>query len=159
MERRTTHPVFPRLLNKPLALIPPAIHSTVLAMLLNQVFRKARRDGDLDFFEGRVLDIEVRDAGLRYRLTMRNRRLYRARSGRTADVGFSGTVYDFMVLAAREADPDTLFFQRRLRLSGDTELGLYLKNFLSALDPEKISKIIFDLSPKVLSVYEKILGP
>jgi predicted lipid carrier protein YhbT len=40
-----------------------------------------------------------------------------------------------MLLAARREDADTLFFQRRLRMSGDTELGLYLKNFLDAFEP------------------------
>ena len=29
---------------------------------------------------------------------------------------------------------DTLFFNRRLRLGGDTELGLYVKNFLDSLE-------------------------
>ncbi len=31
--------------------------------------------------------------------------------------------------------PIILFFQRRLRMAGDTELGLYLKNFLDAFEP------------------------
>jgi predicted lipid carrier protein YhbT len=32
------------------------------------------------------------------------------------------------MIAARKQDPDTLFFQRRLVIEGDTELGLYVKN-------------------------------
>jgi len=39
-----------------------------------------------------------------------------------------------MMLAARSVDADTLFFQRRLKIEGDTELGLSLKNFLDAQD-------------------------
>ena len=31
-----------------------------------------------------------------------------------------------------DMDADTLFFQRRLRISGDTELGLIVKNWLDA---------------------------
>jgi predicted lipid carrier protein YhbT len=30
------------------------------------------------------------------------------------------------------ADADTLFFQRRLKIAGDTELGLIVKNWLDA---------------------------
>ncbi|MEW8013567.1 MAG: SCP2 sterol-binding domain-containing protein [Candidatus Sedimenticola endophacoides] len=45
-----------------------------------------------------------------------------------------GTLYDFLLLATRREDADTLFFNRRLRLGGDTELGLYVKNFLDALE-------------------------
>ncbi len=51
------------------------------------------------------------------------------------DATVAGGVGDFLLLAARREDADTLFFQRRLRMSGDTELGLYLKNFLDAFEP------------------------
>lgn len=39
-----------------------------------------------------------------------------------------------MALALREEDPDTLFFSRRLRMEGDTDLGLLVKNTLDAVD-------------------------
>jgi predicted lipid carrier protein YhbT len=42
-----------------------------------------------------------------------------------------------MRLARREADPDTLFFDRKLSIEGDTELGLLLKNTLDAIDLKK----------------------
>jgi predicted lipid carrier protein YhbT len=44
------------------------------------------------------------------------------------------TAYDFLMLATRREDPDTLFFSRRLAIEGDTELGLFTKNALDALD-------------------------
>jgi predicted lipid carrier protein YhbT len=34
--------------------------------------------------------------------------------------------------AHQEEDPDTLFFQRRLVIEGDTELGLQVKNLMFA---------------------------
>jgi predicted lipid carrier protein YhbT len=37
-------------------------------------------------------------------------------------------------LAKRQEDPDTLFFNRRLSMEGDTELGLIVKNALDALE-------------------------
>jgi predicted lipid carrier protein YhbT len=34
----------------------------------------------------------------------------------------------------REEDPDTLFFNRKLIIEGDTELGLIVKNLLDSVD-------------------------
>jgi len=34
----------------------------------------------------------------------------------------------------REEDPDTLFFNRKLVIEGDTELGLIVKNLLDSID-------------------------
>lgn len=50
------------------------------------------------------------------------------------DVRIHGSLDDFWLLATRAEDPDTLFFQRRLAIEGDTETGLTLKNLLDALD-------------------------
>ncbi|MDQ6645877.1 MAG: hypothetical protein M3Y93_01400 [Pseudomonadota bacterium] len=41
-------------------------------------------------------------------------------------------------MAGRLEDADTLFFQRRLRLTGDTELGLTARNMLDRLPWESI---------------------
>ena len=41
---------------------------------------------------------------------------------------------DFLLLGLRREDADTLFFNRRLTLGGDTELGLFVKNTLDALE-------------------------
>jgi predicted lipid carrier protein YhbT len=38
------------------------------------------------------------------------------------------------LLATRRVDPDTLFFQRRIRVEGDTELGLGVKNTMDGMD-------------------------
>jgi len=47
-------------------------------------------------------------------------------------------VYTFLLLATRKEDADTLFFRRQLKTSGDTELGLHVKNFLDGLEPETL---------------------
>src|SRR3546814_17833041 len=49
-----------------------------------------------------------------------------------------GTATDLLLLAARLADADTLFFQRRLVLTGDTELGLTVRNLLDRLPWEAV---------------------
>jgi predicted lipid carrier protein YhbT len=49
------------------------------------------------------------------------------------DVTIRASLPDFLALALRQEDPDTLFFTRRLVLEGDTELGLAVKNALDSL--------------------------
>jgi predicted lipid carrier protein YhbT len=46
----------------------------------------------------------------------------------------SASAYDFVLLARRQEDPDTLFFSRRLAMEGDTELGLLVKNTIDAIE-------------------------
>lgn len=59
-----------------------------------------------------------------------------------ADVSFYSGANDLVLIAARKEDPDTLFFQRRLRIEGDTELGLYVKNLLDAFELETMPAIL-----------------
>lgn len=128
----------PRLLTTlaaPLRLLPTYAHSQALALVLNQVMKDAIAAGDLDFLTGRTVGIEISDLGVRYRLGMAGRRIVGYGEGAPTDASISGGLNEFMLLAVRREDADTLFFQRRLRMSGDTELGLYLKNFLDAYEP------------------------
>jgi predicted lipid carrier protein YhbT len=129
---------FPRLLitlASPLRLLPTLAHSQALALVLNQVMKDALAEGELDFLKGRTVGIEISDMGIRYRLTLDHGRIRGCGEGTTADAAISGGLHEFLLLAARREDADTLFFQRRLRMAGDTELGLYLKNFLDAFEP------------------------
>ena len=52
----------------------------------------------------------------------------------TPDLCFSASLSAFLQLIARQEDPDTLFFARRLSIEGDTELGLQVKNMFDAID-------------------------
>jgi len=129
------HPRLPAPLAFPLGLVPERVHSTLLAGILNRVFAPELADGELEFLEGRTLLIEVTDARLRFRLAATDGRLVPGGSG-PEDLAIRGSAYDFLLLATRREDPDTLFFNRRLQLGGDTELGLHVKNFLDALELE-----------------------
>ena len=53
-----------------------------------------------------------------------------------ADATISGNLKEFLQLTARTEDPDTLFFQRRLQIEGDTELSLEVKNLLDGVDQD-----------------------
>ena len=130
-------PRFPKPLALPLGLIPSSVHSTLLVQALNRIFRPELSDGDLDFLEDRIMVIRVTDARICYRLTLENGRLKAAQGTNPEDLTIEGTIYDFLLLATRREDPDTLFFNRRLKLGGNTELGLYVKNFLDSLELEE----------------------
>ena len=157
-EESSVVPKLPKFIRTPLSLVPGTLHSGALVLVLNRVLARQLNDGELDFLHHRVLRVEVRDAGINYRLSLDADRLVAARRHTADDVVFSGDVYDFLELVARKKDPDSLFFQRRLVISGDTELGLYLKNFLDALDPEELPAIINAVIPRAANCYKRILA-
>jgi len=136
----TQSPTLPRLLTAPMGLVPSRLNSAVLAQILNRVLRPELADGELDFLDGKVMLIRVDDARLTFRLTLRHGRLEPAKASnevdKDSDLSIEGSTYEFLLLATRREDPDTLFFNRRLRLGGETELGLYVKNLLDSLELE-----------------------
>lgn len=82
--------------------------------------------------EGRSFAITVEDLGLRSSFVLRQGTFRPVWSGAAADLELGAKLADFLALMRSETDADTLFFQRRLRISGDTELGLIVKNWLDA---------------------------
>ena len=134
---------------------PPAL---VLAAALNLALAQARASGALDPLLGRVICFEASDAGLVLRLAF-GRSGFRACFGeRVADLTLRTTAADFLALALRREDPDTLFFSRRLALEGDTELGLVFKNALDAVDwPPPALRELAQL-PAVMRVHRMIVG-
>ena len=87
------------------------------------------------------LSIHVRDIGLLWYTSVVDGRLVVSQQA-DADVSFSADASDLLMIAARKQDPDTLFFQRRLVIEGDTELGLYVKNLMDAIELEQMPKAL-----------------
>ncbi|WP_348995145.1 SCP2 sterol-binding domain-containing protein [Achromobacter sp. HNDS-1] len=82
--------------------------------------------------EGRSFAITIEDLGLCSRFTVRGG-VFRPMWHREAcELALGAGVAELLALMRGETDADTLFFQRRLRISGDTELGLIVKNWLDA---------------------------
>lgn len=137
MNDSTRLPRLPKPLALPLGLLPSTVHSRILARVLNRFLAPELSDGELDFLAGRIMLIRVVDARLCYRLTLENGELAAASAVlRSEDLSIEGYIYDFLLLATRREDADTLFFNRRLKLGGDTELGLRVKNLLDGLELE-----------------------
>jgi len=106
----------------------------MLVTALNRILAPEIEDEELDFLEGKVMQVSITDGRLAFRITMKNGKLQAAKKGHPVDLSIEGSIYDYLLLATRKEDPDTLFFNRRLRLGGSTELGLYVKNFLDSLE-------------------------
>ena len=115
----------------------PALPPTLaLTTLLNLAPRQLLPRDVLAPLTGKRVELRVRDAGLVLALTLGPRGFRPAPAGGPADLTMSATARDFLALALREEDPDTLFFSRRLLMEGDTELGLLVKNTLDGADWE-----------------------
>jgi len=150
-------PLFPRLLSMPLAIIPDRVHSTAVVTLLNRVFADALCEGELDYLLGHSVRIHVRDMQLTFCITLQQGRLAASRARNMPDLSITGTLHAFLLLAARCEDTDTLFFQRRLRMEGNTELGLEVKNFLDGLDVDSLwlPRQVSSMAQKALPLYER----
>lgn len=131
----------PSLMSVPVKLAPFALERQVLEQVLGWQFRQALAEGELEFLEGRWLSIHVRDIGLLWYTSVVDGRLVVSQQA-DADVSFSADASDLLMIAARKQDPDTLFFQRRLVIEGDTELGLYVKNLMDAIELEQMPKAL-----------------
>jgi O2-independent ubiquinone biosynthesis accessory factor UbiT len=132
-----TPPVFPTILQFPLKFLPNTVLSRIFTQVLNRLLRTPLLEGDLDFLDNKTLHIQVSDIPVCICLSLSTQKL--VLGGQAPDVLLQGSVHDFLLLASREQDADTLFFQRRLKISGETDLGLEIKNFLDALDIESMS--------------------
>ncbi len=101
---------------------------------LQRVLAKKISEGELDFLQGRCCAIKVTDLNITLTLGLSGTQLMVGSNA--ADVTIAADMATFIQMASRQIDPDTLFFQRRLLITGDTELGLYIKNFLDRFEFE-----------------------
>lgn len=134
---------FPPLLGRAISRLPTMPPSFALAKLLNALlFRRPEYQSLLPLY-GKHISIMVLDVGLRFRFILDENGFRPAAGSGRPDLSISASAYDFMKLASRREDPDSLFFNRRLIIEGDTELGLVAKNTLDALDLSKLSLPVF----------------
>ena len=114
--------------------LPRLPASIAFATGLNLTLRRKFPADVLDRLEGHTFVIVVEDAGMELRFRVRNRRFVPVARAVEPVLRFRAVAWDYASLAAREADPDTLFFNRRLVVEGDTEIALLVKNTLDTID-------------------------
>jgi len=128
----------PEWVGLPARLMPPALERRLLTGVLNRLLAEPATEGEFEFLEGRYLAVEVSDMNLRRVFTAKDVRPLTASRRQAADAAIRGRAVEFLLLAARLEDPDTLFFQRRLEVTGDTALGLTVRNLLDRLPLEAL---------------------
>lgn len=119
-------------------LVPDGFRAAILSRALLCVFADHVSRGELEFLRGRRVSICVRDADVKFSVNLGARGFVVDFVDQPADLEISGAGREFFLLITRREDADTLFFHRRLTMQGDTELGLYVKNFLDGLDVESL---------------------
>ncbi len=124
----------PAALARALAQLPPYPGSSLFAAGLNLSIAPQLPNDVRHALKDKSVCIRVLDAGLRFDVRWRAGRFQAQRPCAVADLAIGASAGDFLLLAQRREDPDTLFFARRLSMEGDTELGLLVKNTLDAIE-------------------------
>lgn len=148
-------PRFVGSLNARLPQMPPTLG---LVTALNLALGRILPRETLEPLTGKLVCLRVTDGGLTLHFTLTPKGFRPAVSSAKPDLMISARARDFLALALREEDPDTLFFNRRLVMEGDTDLGLLVKNTLDAvdwphLDPEALHPA------RLLAILRLRMGP
>lgn len=126
--------VMPVFLKKVVGLLPAKPPAWLLVNTLNQLLRKQILLADMSLLAGRCFQIVVTDLGLNLCFSATENHFVMADAAAMVDLCLSANTADFMKMLLRQEDPDTLFFNRKLKIEGDTELGLVVKNSLDSID-------------------------
>lgn len=126
--------VLPEPVGKLLSLLPVYPGSLLFASGLNLALKGNLPEDVRQTLHGKKLRIRVSDAKLSFDFQWNGSRFAAGQPTGEPDLTISASAHDFLLLARRQEDPDTLFFSRRLLMEGDTELGLLVKNTLDAIE-------------------------
>ncbi|MCL2346290.1 MAG: SCP2 sterol-binding domain-containing protein [Desulfobulbus sp.] len=116
--------------------LPQWPHALALVAGLNAALKmKLLPESELALLEDKLFRVRVNDTGGEASYTYRDglfRPVFKPQC--EPDLAFAANLSAYLQLLARQEDPDTLFFNRELEITGDTELGLMVKNMLDAID-------------------------
>ena len=105
-----------------------------LVTTLNQLKKREILPVDMSLLAGHSFEVHILDADMRLRFSADDARFSVDRATAEPDLRLAANLADFARMMLREEDPDTLFFNRKLVIEGDTELGLIVKNLLDSVD-------------------------
>lgn len=143
--------------------LPKPVSSFGLAQQLNLFFRPELQQGELDFLIGKTVKVEIPDLQFQFYLQLHNKRLHVTAQQDSEDVLFRAVSSDLLRLITQQADPDTLFFRRKLALLGDTELALAIKNLLDTIElserlPKPLARLMNQVAQAVPEMVVKQVG-
>ena len=111
--------------------LPPRL---ILVQTLNQMLRRGLLPADMTQFAGRHFQLDVLDLGISIRFSAGSTCFTAENYPGAPDLRLAANSADYLRMILREEDPDTLFFNRKLQIEGDTALGLATKNLLDCVD-------------------------
>lgn len=149
----------PSFLRLPAQITPFVLQKKTLLEALKLVFKEALEDGDFEFLEGRCLKVSVTDVNLCWYISYQDEQLVVLPHSEQEDVSFSAGLNDLILIAGRKEDPDTLFFQRRLKIEGDTELGLEVKNLMDSVDLDGLPPVLSQLLQRLAAFVQEGMQP
>ncbi|WP_415033067.1 ubiquinone anaerobic biosynthesis accessory factor UbiT [Azonexus sp.] len=123
--------------------LPQWPHTLVLIGALNAALKlRLLPESELALLEDKLFRVRVLDTGGEATYTFRDG-LFRPvfQAPREPDLAFAANLSAYLQLLARQEDPDTLFFNRELEITGDTELGLIVKNMLDAVEWPRLPQL------------------
>jgi predicted lipid carrier protein YhbT len=121
--------------------LPQWPHALALVAGLNGALKmNLLSESELALLEDKLFRVRVLDTGGEASYTF-SKGLFRPvfSPQREPDLAFTANLSAYLQLLTRQEDPDTLFFNRELEITGDTELGLIVKNMLDAVEWPKFS--------------------
>lgn len=118
------------------------IASLALATALNAFLRRKLPGEIFERLADREVAIESLKPPVRASFRVVRGRFVPVRPSGTPYLCFRATAADFARIAAREEDADTLFFNRRLVVEGDTEAALLVKNSLDCIEAPRTRAVL-----------------
>src|SRR5690606_6545588 len=100
---------------------------------LNHVLQPECRAGELEFLRRRIARVEITDLNFSFSLTFNGQRLQALLPAQPSEVMLRSDQYSLLQILHGDAEPDTLFFRRKLLITGDTEQRLYLKTIIDTV--------------------------
>jgi predicted lipid carrier protein YhbT len=136
--------------------VPDNVKTKIFVRIFNHLLRGQDLANRLAELDNRTVTLRITDIPCAFNLHILNGRLRTSNSG-TGDVTISGDLQGFLQLASLQEDPDTLFFQRVLRIDGETETGVHIKNILDALEYDWDAHFDAILSPPLARGAKRIM--
>lgn len=149
--------IAPKVAKAPIGVAPFGLKAKVVQQLLQLILAEQAKEDELDFFCGNWVGICIKDLGLEFEVSYQSQ--WHVRPLNNPAVTFTANSKELILIASVKEDPDTLFFQRKLNIEGDTELGLEVKNLLLSIEfdnmPSPIRLGISQLSNMIVKLQQK----
>ena len=131
--------------------VPDGLQNQLVLQGMKRLAKEFLENGEMDFMAGKVARLHIKDMNISFFFTLQDESNSPSQDKKLIilaslpqppepNVTFSATLEAFVLLASQKVDPDTLFFNRSLQISGDTELGLEIKNLIDQFDIQLLHK-------------------